>query len=83
MRGTHYDGTALPCHAARMLPGLTFPNVKAASVEWIWRDSPAFQAYRGDVGGPIYIPKIYDGHNRTFFFFNYEEYLETTYVGIA
>jgi len=42
------DGTALPCHAARMLPGLTFPNVKEASVEWIWRDSPGFNHYRGD-----------------------------------
>ena len=26
------DGTALPCHAARMLPGLEFPNVRDASV---------------------------------------------------
>lgn len=42
------DGTALPCHAARMLPGLTFPNVRQASVEWIWRDSPAFNHFRGD-----------------------------------
>jgi hypothetical protein len=24
------------------------------------------------VGGPVYIPKLYDGRNRTFFFFNYE-----------
>jgi pyrroloquinoline quinone biosynthesis protein E len=42
------DGTALPCHAARMLPGLTFPNVRDSSVEWIWRDSPGFNHYRGD-----------------------------------
>jgi len=42
------DGTALPCHAARTLPGLTFPNVREASVEWIWRDSPSFNRYRGD-----------------------------------
>jgi Carboxypeptidase regulatory-like domain len=25
------------------------------------------------VGGPIFIPGVYDGHNRAFFFFNYEE----------
>lgn len=25
-------------------------------------------------GGPISIPKIYDGHDRTFFFFNWEQY---------
>ncbi len=42
------DGTALPCQAARMLPGLTFPNVKDDSVEWIWRESPGFNHFRGD-----------------------------------
>jgi len=42
------DGTALPCHAARMLPGMEFPNVRQASVEWIWRDSPGFNRFRGD-----------------------------------
>jgi pyrroloquinoline quinone biosynthesis protein E len=41
------DGTALPCHAARQLPGIEFPNVRGASVEWIWRDSPAFNRFRG------------------------------------
>jgi len=34
--------------------------------------------FGGTLGGPVYIPKIYNGHNRTFFFFNYEEYLETS-----
>ena len=42
------DGTALPCHAARMLPGLEFPNVRNAGIEWIWRDSPGFNHFRGD-----------------------------------
>jgi PqqA peptide cyclase len=42
------DGTALPCHAARILPGLDFPNVRDAGIDWIWRDSPGFNAYRGD-----------------------------------
>jgi PqqA peptide cyclase len=42
------DGTALPCHAAKMLPGLSFPNVRDNSVEWIWRDSPGFNHFRGD-----------------------------------
>jgi hypothetical protein len=26
----------------------------------------------GSVGGPIYLPKIYDGHNRSFFFYTFE-----------
>jgi pyrroloquinoline quinone biosynthesis protein E len=42
------DGTALPCHAARMLPGLEFPNVRDAGVEQIWFGSAAFDRYRGD-----------------------------------
>jgi pyrroloquinoline quinone biosynthesis protein E len=42
------DGIALPCQAARMLPGLTFPSVREASVRSIWYDSPAFNRYRGE-----------------------------------
>jgi pyrroloquinoline quinone biosynthesis protein E len=41
------DGTALPCHAARQLPGLEFPNVRDTSIEWIWNESPAFNKFRG------------------------------------
>ena len=42
------DGLAIPCHEARMLPGLDFPNVRDHELRWIWQDSPAFNAYRGD-----------------------------------
>ena len=42
------DGTALPCHAARMLPGLQFPSVRDSSVEAIWYESEGFNRYRGD-----------------------------------
>lgn len=28
--------------------------------------------YGGNVGGPVYIPHLYDGRNKTFFFFNLE-----------
>ncbi len=42
------DGCALPCHAARMLPGLDFPNVRDASIESIWYDSAGFNHFRGD-----------------------------------
>lgn len=30
--------------------------------------------YGFTVGGPVYIPKLYDGRNKTFFFFNLEQY---------
>jgi len=41
------DGTALPCHAARQLPGLEFPNVRDHDLQKIWYDSPAFNRFRG------------------------------------
>jgi Carboxypeptidase regulatory-like domain/TonB dependent receptor len=34
--------------------------------------------FGGTLGGPIYIPKIYNGHNKSFFFWSYEQYAETT-----
>ena len=42
------DGTALPCHAARMLPGLEFPNVRAMNMREIWFESTGFTHFRGD-----------------------------------
>jgi pyrroloquinoline quinone biosynthesis protein E len=41
------DGTALPCHTARMLPGLDFPNVKTSSMREVWFESEGFNRYRG------------------------------------
>lgn len=41
------DGMALPCHAARELPGLNCPNVRETSVREIWYDSAAFNRFRG------------------------------------
>ncbi|MEQ5837651.1 pyrroloquinoline quinone biosynthesis protein PqqE [Marinobacter sp. NFXS9] len=45
------DGTALPCHSARILP-IEFPNVREQSVSSIWYDSPGFNHYRGDAWMP-------------------------------
>ena len=42
------DGTALPCHTAKMIKHLEFPNVKNTSVKEIWYDSKPFNFYRGD-----------------------------------
>ncbi len=33
--------------------------------------------FGGTLGGPVIIPKLYNGKNKTFFFFAYEEYLES------
>ena len=42
------NGQALPCHAASTITSLSFPTVRERSLEWIWRESPGFQAYRAD-----------------------------------
>ncbi|MDR5739989.1 pyrroloquinoline quinone biosynthesis protein PqqE [Caballeronia sp. LZ016] len=41
------DGAALPCHTARSLPGLTFPNVTDTPLRDIWYESDAFNRFRG------------------------------------
>jgi PqqA peptide cyclase len=41
------DGIAMPCHAARMLPGLELPSVRDVDIRTIWYDSPAFNRFRG------------------------------------
>jgi PqqA peptide cyclase len=42
------NGDVLPCHSARSLPNMQFPNVKDSDLGWSWKDSPAFNKYRGD-----------------------------------
>jgi pyrroloquinoline quinone biosynthesis protein E len=41
------DGVALPCHAARELPGMELPNIRDVSVKEIWEESNDFNRFRG------------------------------------
>ena len=41
------SGRVLPCHAAETIPGLEFWSVREHPLQVIWRESPAFQAFRG------------------------------------
>jgi pyrroloquinoline quinone biosynthesis protein E len=41
-------GKVLPCHAAEVIPGLEFWNVREHSLDEIWRSSPVFNAFRGE-----------------------------------
>jgi len=41
------SGDVLPCHAATVIPGLSFENVKNRSLREIWDHSEAFQKFRG------------------------------------
>jgi pyrroloquinoline quinone biosynthesis protein E len=40
-------GRVLPCHAAESIPGLEFWSVRDHALVDIWRNSPAFRAFRG------------------------------------
>jgi pyrroloquinoline quinone biosynthesis protein E len=42
------SGKVLPCHAAEVIPGLSFENVREQTLESIWRDSSSFQRFRGE-----------------------------------
>lgn len=42
------NGMALPCHGATAITTLQFDNIRDHSLQWIWEQSPAFQAFRGD-----------------------------------
>jgi PqqA peptide cyclase len=42
------NGDALPCHAAQIIPGLRFDNLKDRSLRDIWENSEVFQKFRGE-----------------------------------
>lgn len=42
------SGKVLPCHAAEVLPGLSFENVRERSLHWIWQESASFRRFRGE-----------------------------------
>ncbi|HUL34611.1 MAG TPA: pyrroloquinoline quinone biosynthesis protein PqqE [Candidatus Eisenbacteria bacterium] len=42
------DGRVLPCHAANVIPGMQFENVKEKSLREIWENSAAFRKFRGE-----------------------------------
>jgi pyrroloquinoline quinone biosynthesis protein E len=41
-------GDVMPCHAASIIPGLRFDNVRRTALAEVWRDSTALNAFRGD-----------------------------------
>ncbi|HKF02507.1 MAG TPA: pyrroloquinoline quinone biosynthesis protein PqqE [Candidatus Sulfotelmatobacter sp.] len=41
-------GKVLPCHAAEVLPGLSFENVREKTLDWIWQESDSFRRFRGE-----------------------------------
>jgi beta-lactamase regulating signal transducer with metallopeptidase domain len=74
---------ALPQPAPPVPPPITVAQAQAPSPQAtpVAPEPPAAEARPRDqaaqaagVGGPIFIPKIYNGHNKTFFFYSYQDY---------
>jgi PqqA peptide cyclase len=41
-------GKVLPCHAAEVISGMTFENVRGQTLASIWEKSPSFERFRGE-----------------------------------
>ena len=42
------SGRVLPCHAAEVMPGWSFENVRDKTLDWIWQESDSFRRFRGE-----------------------------------
>lgn len=70
------------------LHGSLFEYLRNSAVDarsYFNKRGTAFPAFRlnqfgGSLGGPVVLPKIYNGKNRTFFFMDYEGYRSSTQV---
>ena len=49
-----------------------------ASAPYGRKDRQRRNDYGLTLGGPVYIPKVYDGRDKTFFFFNWEQFRENS-----
>src|ERR1700736_817454 len=57
--------------------GMPFTNTGTGS---LIRPAQRRNDYGFTLGGPVWIPKVYDGHDKTFFFFNFEQFRETQQI---
>ena len=55
----------------KMWPGL-FANDFYANANKIPRPSFYYNRFGGTAGGPVWVPKLYNGKNKTFFMYGYE-----------
>jgi len=54
-------------------------NTFANNARGVDRPQDRKMNWAGSIGGPIVIPKLYNGRNKTFFYFSYEQYRERNY----
>ena len=79
--GNALHGTAYDYYVNEALnAGVPFTNAGATNSlknGQLLRPPARRQDYGFTLGGPVDIPKIYNGHDKTFFFFNFEQFRET------
>jgi len=65
-----YHGTAFDIfHNTKLNANSWFNNHAGAP-----KDPDHQNDFGGSLGGPVWIPKVYNGHDKTFFFFSWEQY---------
>jgi hypothetical protein len=72
------DVTVTTKSGGNVIHGSAFEYLQNAALDAITYGSPAKQhkvwnTFGGSLSGPVVIPKLYNGHNKTFFFFDSEE----------
>src|SRR5882762_2114125 len=68
--GNGYHGTAFDLFRNTALDANSWNNNQNATP----RPADHQNDFGGSLGGPVRIPKLYDGRNKTFFFFSWEQY---------
>jgi hypothetical protein len=64
-----YHGSAWEFYRGRVLNANSWLNNRSN----VKRGPFVQNQYGFTLGGPVWLPKVYDGHKRTFFFFNFEQ----------
>src|SRR5882757_674964 len=68
--GNDYHGTAFDLFRNTSLDANSWNNNQTSTP----RPADHQNNFGGSLGGPVRIPKLYDGRNKTFFFFSWEQY---------
>ena len=84
--GNQYHGSAYDYIVNEVLNAgepFAFSNPNPNHPDQLYRPRARRHDYGFTVGGPVSIPHLYNGKDKTFFFFNFEQFRETQYVGFV
>ena len=84
--GNQYHGTVYDYIVNEVLNAgepFSFSNPNTNHPDQLFRPRARRHDYGWTIGGPASIPKLYNGKDKTFFFFNFEQFRETQFVGFT